>query len=310
MSTIEKALEKLRQSAKQSKDSSGATFGNRVVERPPVAMVQEAAQHYAPAQSDEESVASSANSVGKNSHRMVLDLAKLEKMGFLTPESGRSQLAEEMRHIKRPLLLNAFGDHVDFGSNNLNLIMVTSSRPGEGKTYTSLNLAMSIAKERDKTVLLVDADVAKPGVTRVLGMESAKGLVDYLLDDTLFIPDVMMKTNVPNLRFIPAGKRHIHSTELLTSENMKQLTEELATRYPDRVVIFDSPPLLATSEASVVAELVGQIVMVVEAEQTSNEEVQEALALIAENKILGLVLNKSRGSFGTDYYGYYGKYGE
>ncbi len=91
---------------------------------------------------------------------------------------------------------------------------------------------------------------------------------------------------------------------------MKQLTEELATRYPDRVVIFDSPPLLATSEASVVAELVGQIVMVVEAEQTSNEEVQEALALIAENKILGLVLNKSRGSFGTDYYGYYGKYGE
>jgi exopolysaccharide/PEP-CTERM locus tyrosine autokinase len=246
----------------------------------------------------------------KNSRRLMLDLAKLEKMGFLTPESGRSQLAEEMRHIKLPLLLNAFVDQSDFSKNNLNLIMVTSSRPGEGKTYTSLNLAMSIAKERDKTVLLVDADVAKPGVTRVLGMESAKGLVDYLLDDGLDIPDVMLKTNVPNLRFIPAGRRHIHSTELLTSENMKQLIEELATRYPDRVVIFDSPPLLATSEASVVAELVGQIVMVVEAEQTSKEEVQEALSLIGENKVLGLVLNKSRGSFGTDYYGYYGKYGE
>jgi Mrp family chromosome partitioning ATPase len=141
-------------------------------------------------------------------------------------------------------------------------------------------------------------------------MESAKGLVDYLLDDSLDIPDVMMKTNVPNLRFIPAGKRHIHSTELLTSESMKQLTEELATRYPDRVVIFDSPPLLATSEATVVAELVGQIVMVIEAEKTSKEEVKEALSLIGDNKILGLVLNKSRGSFGTDYYGYYGQYGE
>ena len=306
MSTIEKALEKLRQGSAQPAVKTAVASAKTTIEQAP-AVVGERRPGGTSAQT--EGVAQPVE--GKaNSHRMVLDLPRLEKMGFLTPESGRSQLAEEMRHIKRPLLLNAFGDHVDFGSNNLNLIMVTSSRPGEGKTYTSLNLAMSIAKERDKTVLLVDADVAKPGVTRVLGMESAKGLVDYLLDDMLSVPDVMMKTNVPNLRFIPAGKRHIHSTELLTSENMKQLTEELATRYPDRVVIFDSPPLLATSEASVVAELVGQVVMVVEAEQTSSEEVREALSLIAENKILGLVLNKARGSFGTDYYGYYGKYGE
>ncbi len=305
MSTIEKALEKLRQSSGQLAGKVAAAPAKAV--GAPVVMPDPSGNSVSAQHSAETAPSSSA---AKNSHRMVLDLLRLEKMGFLTPESGRSQLAEEMRHIKRPLLLNAFGDHVDFGSNNLNLIMVTSSRPGEGKTYTSLNLAMSIAKERDKTVLLVDADVAKPGVTRVLNMESAKGLVDYLLDDTLSIPDVMMRTNVPNLRFIPAGKRHIHSTELLTSENMKQLTEELATRYPDRVVIFDSPPLLATSEASVVAELVGQIVMVVEAEQTSSDEVREALSLIAENKILGLILNKARGSFGTDYYGYYGKYGE
>ncbi len=305
MSTIEKALEKLRQSSGQLAGKVAATPA-KAAGAP--AVMPDPSGNSASAQHSAETAPSS--SAAKNSHRMVLDLLRLEKMGFLTPESGRSQLAEEMRHIKRPLLLNAFGDHVDFGSNNLNLIMVTSSRPGEGKTYTSLNLAMSIAKERDKTVLLVDADVAKPGVTRVLNMESAKGLVDYLLDDTLSIPDVMMRTNVPNLRFIPAGKRHIHSTELLTSENMKQLTEELATRYPDRVVIFDSPPLLATSEASVVAELVGQIVMVVEAEQTSSDEVREALSLIAENKVLGLILNKARGSFGTDYYGYYGKYGE
>lgn len=306
MSTIEKALEKLRQGAKQTPAQSGVEAADSQAE--PLESV--APPSNTPAAQEVGVQAHEANGhEGKTSRRLMLDLAKLEKMGFLTPETGRSQLAEEMRHIKRPLLLNAFGDQREAGSN-LNLIMVTSSRPGEGKTYTSLNLAMSIAKERDKTVLLVDADVAKPGVTRILGMESAKGLVEYLLDDDLDLPDVMMKTNVPNLRFIPAGRRHIHSTELLTSENMKQLTEELATRYPDRVVIFDSPPLLATSEALVVTELVGQIVMVVEAEKTSKEEVQEALSLIGENKILGLVLNKSRGSFGTDYYGYYGKYGE
>lgn len=305
MSTIEKALEKLRQ-------GSGQPLNHLPGHPPeqPLAVAQEPLQGGASADQHANMASASKGREGKTSQRLILDLAKLEKMGFLTPEAGRSQLAEEMRHIKRPLLLNAFGDQSDFANSNLNLIMVTSSRPGEGKTYTSLNLAMSIAKERDKTVLLVDADVAKPGVTRVLNMESAKGLVDYLVDDALDIPDVMMKTNVPNLRFIPAGRRHIHSTELLTSENMKQLTEELATRYPDRVVIFDSPPLLATSEASVVAELVGQIVMVVEAERTSKEEVQEALSLIAENKVMGLILNKSRGSFGTDYYGYYGKYGE
>lgn len=311
MSTIEKALEKLKQGSILSQDRVAAT--EAVVPeylpngaREPTAIEPQPA----PFIGDTDKLLEDAEKAGKTSRRLILNLVKLEKMGFLTPEAGRSQLSEEMRHIKRSLLLNAFGPQRHADGKNLNLIMVTSSNPGEGKTYTSLNLAMSIAKERDKTVLLVDADVAKPGVTRVLGQEAAKGLVDYLVDDALDISDVMMKTNVPNLRFIPAGKRHIHSTELLTSENMKQLTSELATRYPDRVVIFDSPPLLATSEASVVVELVGQILMVVEAGKTSNEEVQEALRLIGENRILGLVLNKTRGSFGTDYYGNYGNYGE
>lgn len=302
MSTIEKALEKLKRGSVQpTMPQPGA------VPAPlPPAGEGGTAPAAAPMPARRETVRDSARS----SRRLMLDLAKLEKMGYLTPESGRSQLAEEMRHIKRPLLLNAFGHQETQLNGNLNLIMVTSSRPGEGKSYTSLNLAMSIAKERDKTVLLIDADVAKPGVTRIFGEEDAKGLVDYLLDDAMELADVMMKTNVPNMRFIPAGRRHIHSTELLTSESMKQLTAELASRYPDRVVIFDSPPLLATSEASVLVELVGQVLMVVEAEKTSKEEVLEALSLIGENKTTGLVLNKSRGSFGTDYYGNYGKYGE
>lgn len=242
-------------------------------------------------------------------NRVALDLARLERLGFLTPESGRGQLTEEIRHIKRPLLMNAF-QRGDVAGDRTNLIMLTSARPGEGKTFTSINLAMSIAKERGKTVLLVDADVAKPNVSRTLGLPpKLPGLVDYLLDDSLALSDIMLRTNVPNLRVLAAGRTHIHSTELLASDAMSQLVEELSQRYPDRVVIFDSPPLLATSEAAVLAGLVGQIVMVVEAEKTSKQEVNEALGLLDQSKMIGLVLNKTRAMLTSDHYGYYGYYG-
>lgn len=241
------------------------------------------------------------------SRSKVLDLEKLAEKGFLTPDSGRTQLAEEMRHIKRPLVLNA-SKKDDASTKNANLIMVTSSNPSEGKTYTSLNLAMSVAKERDKTVLLVDADVAKPGVTKVLELEKEKGLVDFLSDDSLDISDVMLETNIPNFRFVPAGKRHIHSTELLSSNQMKELVSELCSRYPDRIVIFDSPPLLATSEASVLSELVGQIVMVVEAEKTTQQQIEEALSQVNDTSRVAFVLNKASSALGSDYYGY-GSYG-
>ncbi|MBI3772207.1 MAG: tyrosine-protein kinase family protein [Gammaproteobacteria bacterium] len=290
MSTIEKAIEKLNQGA-----ASPVSRPNDV----PLSAANVAA-----------GVVESAQSSASQSGRVMLNLGRMERSGYLTPETGRTQLAEEMRHIKRPLLLNAFARGAAQIKNG-NLIMVTSSRPGEGKSFTSLNLAMSIAKERDKTVLLVDSDVAKPSISRILGIETGAGLVDYLLDESMDLPEVMLRTNVPNLRLLPAGRRHIHSTELLASEAMQRLTEELSQRYPDRVVIFDSPPLLATTEASVLAQWVGQVVMVVESEKTTKQELNESLSLLGDDeKVVGLVLNKSRASLGTDYYGYYGSYGE
>lgn len=299
-STIEKALEKLRGGQTETSDTvDPVSISFERAKNDPHTSLEFAGQK------EDEKPEKTA------SRRLNLDLERLAKSGFLTPESGRTQLAEEMRHIKRPLLINAANGSAS-SERNSNLIMVTSSRPSEGKSYTSLNLAMSIAKERDKTVLLVDADVAKPGVTRMLNFEAEKGLVDYLVDDSLGLSDVMVKTNVPSFRFIPAGRRHIHSTELLASESMMALAQDLSKRYPDRIVLFDSPPLLATSEASVLAGLVGQIVMVVEAERTTKQELEEALAQIGQNdnQYMGLVLNKARGSFGTDYYGYYGSYGD
>lgn len=247
--------------------------------------------------------------------RLDLDLEMLKSEGMITPHMERSQIAEEYRHIKRPLLQNAFGTPVGGAIEHGNIIMVTSARPSEGKTFTAINLALSIALERDKTVLLVDADVARPSVGKVLKISPGRGLVDYLADGNVNLSDIMRRTNVPKLRILSAGRPHPHSTELLSSARMSELVRELATRYPDRVVIFDSPPLLATSEASVLAQLVGQIVMVVEANKTRRQELKAALELVDSDKYIGLVLNKSRRPFGADYYSYgygygYGAYGE
>ena len=247
----------------------------------------------------------------RTQHSVVLDLERIRAMGLLVPDARRSRIKEEYRHIKRPLLMNAAGKSATV-AEHANLIMVTSARPGEGKTFTVCNLALSIAAERDRTVLLVDADVIKPSVARTLGFETEQGLVDLLIDDQLELADVLVDTNVPSLTILPAGSTHHLSTELLASDNMRKLATEMSHRYADRIIVLDSPPLLVTTEASVLATLAGQIVMVVEAGRTHQSQVQEALALLDPSQIIGFVLNKKRGVLGSDYYGYgYGyQYGD
>ena len=191
--------------------------------------------------------------------------------------------------------------------------MVTSSVPGEGKTYTAINLAMSIAMEMDKTVLLVDADVGRARIHQLLKVPLGPGLIDLLTGDSKDVGDVMLRTSVPKLRVIPMGRFHPHSNELLASDDMRRLTQELAQRYSDRMVIFDAPPLLSTSEAVVLASLMGQIVFVVHSARTLQGRVKDALSLVDASKPVGLVLNKVRKGLGSDYYGYgsygYGTYG-
>ena len=238
-------------------------------------------------------------------HKQVeINLTQLHHMGMVTPDQGKTLVAEEFRLIKRPLIKNALnqsGRPIKHG----NLIMVTSSLPREGKTFCAINLAMSLAMEMDHTVLLVDADVARPSVLRTLGLKSETGLMDILLDDKLDMADVMLKTNVETLSILPAGKKHKHSTELLASQSMSSLLDEIANRYPDRIIIFDSPPLLLTTEASVLASHMGQIVMVVEAETTTQNAVKEALRQIETCANINLVYNKAKSFPGGNYYGYY-----
>lgn len=239
-----------------------------------------------------------------------INLARLHRMGVVSPDAEKSQIAEEFRIIKRPLIANAFGQGAARVKNG-NLIMITSSLPGEGKSFCAINLAISMAMEMDRTVLLVDADVAKPRVPEYLGIHADKGLLDVLQDPNLKLSDVLIRTDIAKLTVLPAGRTYKRATELLASAAMTRLVEDIGNRYPDRIILFDSPPLLATSESSVLATHMGQIVMVVEAERTSQEAVREALSHIQSCEVVGMLLNKSTPTPGADYYyGYYGSYGK
>ncbi|MEZ0122769.1 MAG: XrtA-associated tyrosine autokinase [Candidatus Reddybacter sp.] len=257
--------------------------------------------------------AASKPSLTSNTSKSIdieISFEDLAERGMVTPDSPRSPIAEEYRAIKRPLITNIEGK----GAVNIrhpNLIMVTSALQGEGKTFSAVNLAMSIAMEQDKTVLLVDADISKASAARLLGVpDSSPGLIDVLEEEHLHIGDVILSTNIPNLRIVPAGRVHERSTELLASQSMYRVAEELAQRYADRVVIFDSPPLLLTNEAQVVASLVGQVVFVIAAEQTSQRAVTEALGMLDDEAVVGMILNKAKHAFTSKYgYGYGYGYG-
>ncbi len=247
-----------------------------------------------------------------------ISLTSLDQHFLLAPEGGRSRTAEEFRIIKRPLLVNAFEKTPD-GVKYPNLIMVTSSVQGEGKTFTSLNLAISITMEMDSTVLLIDADVARPGLSWRLDVRDRPGLIDRLVDETIDLAQVLLKTDIPKLTVLPAGITHKRSTELLASGSMRRLLSEVASRYPDRIVLFDSPPVLETTEASVLASLMGQVVIVVEQDSTTQGIVKETLAHFETTDNVFLVLNKCKAGLFSNQYGYgygygygysYGAYGD
>lgn len=236
----------------------------------------------------------------------AIDLAKLERDGMIVPDGKRTQLSEEFRAIKRPLLQNVKlrGSKAVKRSN---LILVTSAFPNEGKTFSSMNLAMSMSLEPDHSVLLIDADVAKPRSEDFLGLSPRTGLMDLLLDPKLRLADTVIRTNVDRLSVLLAGRSHRQANEVLASESMNRLLDELAAR-PDRIVIFDAPPLLVTTEAAVLAQRVGQVVVVVEAGKTAQAALKTALAQVEGCRIFGL-LNKSTNSLGENQFNY-GRYGE
>lgn len=235
---------------------------------------------------------------------LSLDKTGLAERGYLIDNGTRKSIKDEFRQIKRKLLNNAFGNASKILEHS-NLIMVSSAKPNEGKTFVAINLALSIALEQDKTVLLVDADVLRPSVIRELGIAEQPGIIDYLLGKSKQVSDILYNTDIDKLKLIPAGKPHHLSNELLASEKMATLANELANRYPDRIVIFDCPPLIGVTETLVLANLMGQAIIVVEESKTSIADIKFATEHLNEDLALGLVLNKAIRSH-KDLCGYYG----
>lgn len=236
---------------------------------------------------------------------VALDLQQLEQRHFVSLSSDRRLINEEYRVIKRKLITNAFGP-LSHTLKHPNLILVSSSRPGEGKTFSAINLALSIALEQDKTVLLVDSDVLRPSVAKTLNINHDFGLTDYLLSSEVKASDIILSTNVERLKIITAGRPHHLSTELLASERMLMLVNEFASRYSDRIVIFDAPPLLGVNETAVMATMCGQAVVVVEENSTKLTEIEQAVALLPKDIAIGFLINKAHRNQGKGYgYGYY-----
>lgn len=298
MSLIERAIERIGNRG-QSPSPSPRKPDNRQEPRRSSAAPAEAEAPAQAAVGQRQDLEASADRL------MRIELDAMRARGMLTPDSDQHGLAQEFRVIKRPLLANAFGRGAAPVKNGKR-VMVTSTFPGEGKSFCAVNLAMSIASERDNQVLLVDADVARPSLPGIMGVTVKRGLMDLVLDERRDVAEFVYPTNVDKLAFLPAGRRHQHATELLASDAMRRRLEQLTARYPDRIIIFDSPPLLVTTEARVLASHMGQIVMVVEAERTPRGAVKDALATIESSEVVGLVLNKSRGNDSGGYFNYYG----
>jgi exopolysaccharide/PEP-CTERM locus tyrosine autokinase len=307
--TIEKALQRQKEAAarqavqqaeSQPEESKSSTI-ERTVEKQQVAAPERSTN-----KQDDKPKPGMAVNADNEALNLTINLEELDERGFVSVSNARKLINEEYREIKRKLLRNAFGA-LSKTLKNSNIIMVSSARPSEGKTFTAINLALSFAAEQDKTVLLVDADVLKPNVTRTLRVNPGEGLMEYLLDENKDISDVLYRTNVDKLRIIPAGQTHHLSTELLASERMNETIDEFSNRYPDRIVIIDTPPLIGINESAVLASFAGQAVIVTEEGRTKLNDINNIVDRLNPDMAVGFVVNKAvnESADNGNYYGYY-----
>jgi protein-tyrosine kinase len=294
VSLVEKAMSKLRAAAVESRAASPA-----------------AAMTSRPQPSRAASVRSSDDRLSRAARanrKLVIDFDALRSKGLYPPVDEERRLAHEYRRIKRPLLANAMG-RGPVMLERAQVIQVTSSHPGEGKTFTTMNLAFSMALEKDLHVLMVDGDVAKPNISNVLGAPGEPGLIDALVDAGRDVEDLVLPTSIENLQFLPAGSRSEEATELLASRRADEVLQALTANHPHRIVLLDSPPLLLTTESHELSDFAGQVVVVVRAGVTPQQDVLDALSYLQDHPGVALVLNQSTATSGSGYYGYGYGYG-
>lgn len=290
MSVVERALEKLR----QREASTGGSSSDTIARLSRLSL---------------DEIPSEEGDTWNGSARSFIefDLSTLGRAGLYSGQNSR--LADEYRLIKRALLKRIEQSGQIAQSAPGNLLMVTSSLPGEGKTFTSVNLSLSLAKEKDWRVLLVDADCKNPQLSRLLGVTQTPGLLDSLRDPDVPVESVILGTNVEGLSVLPLGSADDQAAELVASARMQVLCRKLA-KVQNQIVVFDSPPLLLTTESVILSSHVGQIAFVVRANSTPQSAVLEAIEkLDVDNKAIGLVLNRADQGGESMGYGTYAAYG-
>jgi protein-tyrosine kinase len=237
---------------------------------------------------------------------LSVDAVSLERAGMVDWSRTRTRISEEFRLVQRQIIRSAFGPGAEPGFSNL--LLVTSARPGEGKSFMSTNLSGSIARQGDHHVLLVDADSKRDSICYSLGLAQARGLLDLAANPKLDPSPLIVKTPIERLSILPVGRERERSAELFSTKEMTRLIQSLGRRYADRLLILDAPPCLSTSDPAVLAQVVGQILFVVEADRTQRDEIEASLDLIQACPTITMVLNKqqisSRYTFGA-YSSYY-----
>ena len=235
-----------------------------------------------------------------------IDREHLRDGGLIVPEDAVTGLLEEFRIVKRELLADARTG----GTAIARRILVCSPHRGEGKTYCATNLAIALAAERDLEVLLVDADVMQPSVTKRLGIEAEMGLMDALADPAILPETLVVKTDIDGLFVLPAGTAMTLDAEYLASARTGEVLDRLTQGAPDRIVIFDTPPALAASPAAELAQHVGQALLVVRADETSRAALDDAQQLLSACGDIKLLLNAARYSPSGRRFGTYGTKGK
>jgi len=289
MSLVEQAIARMRNQAKAAAPKVAEANSSSIAASTPVA-----------------AIVGRAADPAKVAKRITIDRAILRASGYLAEETQDRQFADHFRRIKRPLVDKAMSNDAP---GEAQVIMITSALPGDGKTFTSINLALSMSMERDVSVLLVDCDVAKRHVGHITGLEDEMGLLDALVDESLDVESLVIDTNLPRFSILPAGKRVETTAELLSSNRMRQLITQLCLRNPRRIVLLDSPPLLITNEGRALLKDAGQVVLVVLAGHTPSHAVQDAMALIGAPQAGGIILNQVGHGGAAGYYYGYGSYG-
>ena len=280
MSLIENSLDRLRRAALAAKEPGVAAAAVPTAARvEPIASLEPRAVH----------------------RRFVIDLNRLRTEGYLPEEGQERRFADYCHRIKRPLVDRARSAGAE---QDARLILLTSALPGDGKTFITVNLALSMARERDVSVLLVDGDLARAHLSHVLGMRGEPGLLDALRDDALDIESLVQDSNIPGLEILPAGAPAEGAAELIASVRMRELASRLICRNTRRLVLFDSPPLVVSSEARALVQIPGQIILVTRAGHTPRQGIIDAISQVEKKKLLGLVLNDAHATTEGGYYYY------